>query len=126
MGWCLLDRPCFGSVWLWHWGLRSSCGRWSWHLPFLCSGFGGPGQVPPSRSDDRTPDDRTSLPGRPKKPGPPTTTLFIKLSDTSQVALVANQAQTLKQVRQYVVKNISPRRAKFKLHVPDSELLLSR
>jgi hypothetical protein len=64
--------------------------------------------------------------GKPKKTGQPTTTLFIKLSDTSQVALVANQAQTLKQVRQYVVKNISPRRAKFKLHVPDSELLLSR
>jgi len=63
--------------------------------------------------------------GRPKKTGQPTTTLFIKLSDTSQVALVANQAQTLAHVRQYVVKNISPRKAKFTLHVPDSELLLS-
>ena len=36
------------------------------------------------------------------------------------MALVANQAQTLAQVRQYVVENISPRKAKFKLHVPDS------
>jgi len=63
--------------------------------------------------------------GTPKKKGQPTTTLIIKLSNTSQVALVANQAQTLADVRQYVEKNISPRKAKFTLHVPDSELLLS-
>ena len=88
--------------------------------------------MPPSRGackSGRLDADKTSClsleQANPRRRASPTTTLLIKLTDTSQVALVANQAQTLADVRQYVEKNISPRKAKFTLHVPDSELLLS-
>ena len=89
--------------------------------------------MPPSRGackSGRLDADKTSClsleQANPRRRASPTTTLLIKLTDTSQVALVANHAQTLAHVRQYVVKHISPRKAKFTLHVPDSpELLLS-